>query len=413
MKKLMKPLLACAAVFTVLAVSATLALSVLTLRRVEAMNGKAPKVVASEPAGEPAAPSESPREDGAVIAESYTVRSTKAVSDAYLTGDSSALSEEEKETLSLASEVLKGIVKDNMTPYDKECAVFDWMLGNIEIDDGGLTLIQDDPDAVSAPNGVLKNKKAVCVGYATTFRLMMQMLDIPCHVVPSSALGHTWNLVQLGENWYHVDVYSAEQERDGHYYLNIPDEMMAQEWERAAFPAAASYEFCWLYKNAAESEDIYTLPAQIKRQADTHTNLLSLLFPVTSQDDKNTAEALLARVSERLMYSDDYSGSVSLCTFNAAEVDGKLFVCVNIIYYDDSDGGGQSTGNLDEERINNAVVNVFGEEEISTEPPTEAETEAPTEVWSEPATGYVMQTQPYTEGGYYADGQAPMAGDVY
>ena len=38
----------------------------------------------------------------------------------------------------------------------------------------------------------------------------MQMLDIPCMVVHNTERYHSWNLVQIEGNWYHVDIYSDQ-----------------------------------------------------------------------------------------------------------------------------------------------------------------------------------------------------------
>lgn len=48
--------------------------------------------------------------------------------------------------------------------------------------------------------------------YTYFFMALMRRLDIPCSYVSSAALGtgsrsHRWNVVKIGEYWYHVDVY--------------------------------------------------------------------------------------------------------------------------------------------------------------------------------------------------------------
>lgn len=53
--------------------------------------------------------------------------------------------------------------------------------------------------------GALVKKKAVCSGYTSAFRLVMQRLGIPVTSVSSSSMNHTWNMVQLDGSWYHVD----------------------------------------------------------------------------------------------------------------------------------------------------------------------------------------------------------------
>ena len=369
MKKSFKILLAAVAVFMVLAVTATLTLSIITMMKVNAINsqtsGEAAAKSSPDEADDFAAPADSGEtkdkyEDGVVIAENYTIRSTKAISDAYLSGDASRLDSDDRETLDLASKVLKEIINDGMTDFEKECAVYDWICENIGLDDGGMVLIQDDPEAVCTPHGVLKHKKAVCVGYATTFRLFMEMLDIQCHVVPASERGHSWDLVQLDGAWYHVDAYSVSA--GDHYSLNLPDEMMSQDWDRDHFPAAESYDCCWLYRNAKESTDVYTLPASLKEAIDNRETYLSLLYTPESDDDEAIADAILKRLSAKVGFSEEYMDVISFIDYHVATVDGKVLACAHITYYDQAEYDPYSIPDyLDEDKINDAIERVFGE----------------------------------------------------
>ena len=61
--------------------------------------------------------------------------------------------------------------------------------------------------------GALVNKKAVCEGYARSYKLILDELGIPCIIacgVAKNSSGdiesHAWNYVQLDGNWYAVDV---------------------------------------------------------------------------------------------------------------------------------------------------------------------------------------------------------------
>ena len=54
--------------------------------------------------------------------------------------------------------------------------------------------------------GALVDEDAVCQGYALAYKLILNEVGIPCVTVSSSAMNHMWNLVQLDNKWYHVDV---------------------------------------------------------------------------------------------------------------------------------------------------------------------------------------------------------------
>lgn len=61
--------------------------------------------------------------------------------------------------------------------------------------------------------GTLKNGKAVCEGYARTFKYFMDAVGVPCVLASGTAKNsqgeiesHAWNYVQINDIWYAVDV---------------------------------------------------------------------------------------------------------------------------------------------------------------------------------------------------------------
>ena len=147
------------------------------------------------------------QEDGFLIGNEYEIRSTKVVSDAYLKGDDSNLKEEDKQTLKMASAILNKIIKNGMNNYEKELAVYNWMYQNIKQGSGSTVQLPGTSRNAYTPYHVLNGKNAVCVGYATTFRLFMNMLGMDCHIVHNDY--HSWDLVQLDDQeWYQVDIYT-------------------------------------------------------------------------------------------------------------------------------------------------------------------------------------------------------------
>jgi hypothetical protein len=248
-------------------------------------------------------------EDDVVIAGEYTIRSTTAISDAYLTGDSSQLSSRDKETLDMASEILDEIITDGMTPYEKELAVYEWMVTHLAYDSGALVIIPETDEDSDNPYGVLKYHNAVCVGYATTFRLFMQMLEIPCKVVHNSELFHTWDLVELDGHWYHVDVYSDVGET-GHAYFNLPDgvRLQQQTWDTDFFPAADALDFNYCWQNRRSVDSVYDVPAALRQAMDDGLDAFALSFPLEiAESDAALARQMLYALDNALMnnYAED------------------------------------------------------------------------------------------------------------
>lgn len=55
--------------------------------------------------------------------------------------------------------------------------------------------------------GELVEGTAVCDGYSRAYAYLMEHeLGIPCTIVISSAMNHSWNMIELDGKWYHVDV---------------------------------------------------------------------------------------------------------------------------------------------------------------------------------------------------------------
>lgn len=52
----------------------------------------------------------------------------------------------------------------------------------------------------------LVNRTAVCQGYALAFMDLAHELGLSCEMVSSESLNHAWDMVKIGDSYYHVDV---------------------------------------------------------------------------------------------------------------------------------------------------------------------------------------------------------------
>ena len=96
-------------------------------------------------------------------------------------------------------------LRPNMSTLEKVKTVHDYMVKNVTYDLANFkagTIPGDDYGAY----GALVNKKAVCSGYSSGFALLMERLGVPVTTISSGSMSHEWNMIQLGGNWYHVDV---------------------------------------------------------------------------------------------------------------------------------------------------------------------------------------------------------------
>jgi hypothetical protein len=263
-------------------------------------------------------------EDDVVIAERYTIRSTLPISDAYKSGDDSALSDKEKEVLQMASNVLDEIITEDMTEYEKEIAVYDWMTSNLKNDSAMLSVIPSTTADSDNPYGVLKNKNGICVGYATTFRLFMQMLDIECKVIHNKENYHSWNLVKLDDDcWYHVDIYS-DMGVGNYANFNENDNMLAssQEWDTTFFPASTGIKYNYAYQNATLVKDPYDMPNIIKKAMKKGKTSVFLKFSNLTDKDSNVVDTFISAINNKLQVS-----------FDATDTDGEIITEDTDAYY--------------------------------------------------------------------------------
>jgi len=297
-------------------------------------------------------------EDDVVIFGDYTIRSTLPISDAYKSGDTSALSDADKETLEMASAVLAEIITDDMTAFDKEVAAYTYLTTNLKAERGMLTVINTPDTEQDNPHGVLKNGSAVCVGFATTFRLFMQMMDIPCMVIHSMDFVHSWDLVQLDGDWYHVDCYSDQDSGNfSHFNLNDNTNQGGYDWDTEFFPAATGTKYDYVCMNATELENIYALPAHVLQCIRDNQHMISATFKERiTPETEAAADVLLTNLCNTISMVEGMAETYSECSWRLNPA-GEYVACITISFY------GDPTPVLDDEtmaKVNEAIYTGLG-----------------------------------------------------
>ena len=64
----------------------------------------------------------------------------------------------------------------------------------------------DEDESIYDAYHFLSEKKGVCQAYALTYMAILREMDIPCFLVKSGDGNHSWNLVEIDDTWYHVDL---------------------------------------------------------------------------------------------------------------------------------------------------------------------------------------------------------------
>lgn len=273
------------------------------------------------------------------IAGQYPILDTSKISDAYINKDDSQLTTpEEKETLTLASKLLSEITTDKMSLYQKELAIHDWMAKNIVYASDTLASVPTGTGATHTPYGVLKYKKAVCVGYATTFKLLMNMLGADCMVEHDNELCHSWNVVKLDDNeWYIVDNYydsssSSPSKVVSHTNFNLTNDYFTQDhtFNTSLYPVAAGTKYSYALQNAVEVKDVKQLP-KLLSEAKNKT-LTDCYYKFKTNVDSNYIAAVINGISQRMgdtvtlngnYVTTDGSSVVLAVTFNYLTTDSS------------------------------------------------------------------------------------------
>lgn len=115
--------------------------------------------------------------------------------------------------------VLREIIDEKMSEFEKVKAIHDWIILNVTYDEELLNLAASGATGLSNYRGfflegVFFDKVAVCEGISKAFCVLANIEGIPCVVVEGyqtnnpKGLGHAWNKVFIDNNWYIVDVTS-------------------------------------------------------------------------------------------------------------------------------------------------------------------------------------------------------------
>lgn len=181
----------------------------------------------------------------------------EAILQAWKSGDDSSLSEINRSILNAARNVVESEIDDNMSDYEKELAIHDFITDWSRFDysvfgrdaEGGFK------EESATPYGVLINKSAMCHGYSSTFQLFMDMLDIECMTVygipGSNGVEHSWNMVKLDGEWYCVDCAWDDPigAAPGHTYFNVTSDYLRKgsihRWDESSIPEAAGTDYAY------------------------------------------------------------------------------------------------------------------------------------------------------------------------
>ena len=137
-----------------------------------------------------------------------------------------------------AEKITDSIIKSDMTSLEKVKAIHDWLVNNVEYDTEGYASGNISQESHTA-EGLFKNRKAVCDGYANAFQQMAAYAGFEVIIVGGVGINsegieesHAWNQIKVDGKWYNIDVtWDDPVSDDGsnnlrYMYFLVPDSII-------------------------------------------------------------------------------------------------------------------------------------------------------------------------------------------
>lgn len=136
-----------------------------------------------------------------------------------------------------AKEIVASITSSSMNLADKERAIHDWIVNNIQY---------DKAYSIYDPYNTLIKHTGVCEGYSLLAQKMFTIAGIKSVVVEGTADGgsHAWNMINIYGKWYHVDITwddpISSKDILSYDYYNLTDKQMSlsHTWDTTKYPSA-------------------------------------------------------------------------------------------------------------------------------------------------------------------------------
>ena len=149
--------------------------------------------------------------------------------------------------------VLDMVIKPNMSDYEKELAIHDYLVSNCE-----YGFVETSKEYAYSSYGALVQHKAVCNGYTEAMALLLSCVDVENDIMTGKSEGelHSWNRVCLDGKWYQLDATWDDPVPNNdkhivHRYLNVTDDVMGidHEWEEDKYAPCDSWDYNYFKKN--------------------------------------------------------------------------------------------------------------------------------------------------------------------
>lgn len=152
-----------------------------------------------------------------------------------------------------AKAIVSSIIKPGMSDFEKEKAIHDYVVNNTYYDNVNYIKGTIPDDSYNA-YGVFFNKVAVCEGYAEAIYRLLNEANIDNIVITGSSnnVAHSWNLVKIQGEYYHLDAtfddpISEDESILSYNYFNLTDEEISKDhsWNKEGYPSCISDKYSY------------------------------------------------------------------------------------------------------------------------------------------------------------------------
>jgi hypothetical protein len=236
--------------------------------------------------------------------------------------DIEILKDKYKQLLIKTDAIIDSIISDEMTDYEKEIALHDYILKMTRYDKENQWPVESH-----TAYGALVNGVAVCDGYAEAFDLLLKKAGIKSKIIYGSLDGelHAWNMVEINGKEYFVDVTANDPTNNENNYMkytffNVPfDFMINSHVFEEDYPWINSIDENYFYKNnlyftSTESINKFILSELSNNSEETRINFMLATDGLKEQIniDRIIQEYLL---DNRNIFTQNYSYTELDCDF--------------------------------------------------------------------------------------------------
>jgi stress response protein SCP2 len=236
----------------------------------------------------------------------------------------------ESRLLNVVDNILRNVIKNAMTDYEKELALHDYLVKNVAYDYDSLSL-QNPPQEIYSAYGAFINNKAVCSGYANAMKMLLDKCSIDCLIVTGDSkipyrdlsVGHAWNIVKINNKFYHLDVtwdapIGKNPDELFHHYFNITDTDISidHKWDLSV-PQCNANEHNYFIFHGLNITDDSALQEKLKQTIHNKKLIVSFRYTGSNSSSMNTEKlnTMISNVWENRFLSKLLSsGSLSWST---------------------------------------------------------------------------------------------------